>query len=81
MRELLTVQDGEGKDQNGTSTANGDSVGEKENGDMPDEAPLVEEEVEGIRQRTAAFLLGEGRYTIRYFLCVAVGSEQQLLRL
>lgn len=51
MRELLTDQDGGEKDQNGTA-----------NGGSAEGAPLVEEEVEGIRQRTAAFLLGEGRF-------------------
>lgn len=61
MRELLTVQDGGGKDQNGV-VANGGSAGGKANGDVADGAPLVEEEVEGIRKRTAAYLLGEGRY-------------------
>lgn len=59
MRELLTVQDGGGKEENGA--ANGGSAEEKDNGDLPDGGPLVEEEVEGIRQRTATFLLGEGR--------------------
>lgn len=54
MQELLTVQDG-GEGQNaGLIEANG--IG----GDA-EAAPLVEEEVESIRQRTAAFLLGEGR--------------------
>eukprot|EP00903_Cladosiphon_okamuranus_P015157 g14015.t1 len=57
MRELLTVQDGGGKGQNGTANVGSAA----ENGNVPDEAPLVEEEVEDIRQRTAAYLLGEGR--------------------
>lgn len=56
MRELLTVQDGGGKSENGAS-----NVSTEENGSHPDGAPLVEEEVESIRLRTAAFLLGAGR--------------------
>lgn len=61
MRELLTVQDGGGKEPNGIAVNGGPAEG-KVNGDVADGAPLLEEEVEGIRQRTAAFLLGEGRY-------------------
>lgn len=56
MRELLSVQDGgEGQSaiENGTSTA--------ENGGDAGVSPLLEDDVKGIRHRTAAFLLGEGR--------------------
>lgn len=63
MRELLSAQDG------GQGVANESSSGAKaseaassaaevtEEGD----SPLGDEEVEGIMQRTAKFLLGEGR--------------------
>lgn len=51
MRDLLTVQDG-GEGDN-ASFGKDEGVGE--------DLPLAEEEVEGIRQRTAAFLLGAGR--------------------
>lgn len=59
MRELLTVQDGGG---GGQVSVRGDNASlDKENGGGVEDSPLTEEEVEGIRQRTAAFLLGEGR--------------------
>lgn len=59
MRELLTVQDG---GEGGEAPAKGDDASlDRENGGGSEDTPLSEEEVESIRQRTAAFLLGEGR--------------------
>lgn len=54
MRELLTVQDG-GEAFGAGGQGDGSEVVDGE------DSPLKEEEVEGIRQRTAKFLLGEGR--------------------
>lgn len=59
MRELLTVQDGGGGEK--ISAEGGNTAAEKEGGGGGQDSPLTEEEVEGIRQRTAAFLLGEER--------------------
>lgn len=59
MQELLSVQDGGGDGRNGAE--NGGLIEAHGGGAGAEAAPLVEEEVEGIRRRTAAFLLGEGR--------------------
>lgn len=58
MRELLTVQDGQGQDGQSEKSAEANGVGSKA---VEEDAPLEEEEVVDIRQRTATFLLGEGR--------------------
>lgn len=59
MRELLTVQDG---GEGSQVSARGDNAFlDEENRGGVEDSPLTEDEVEGIRQRTAAFLLGEGR--------------------
>lgn len=58
MRDLLTVQDGEEVVGAGGQGAGAAGAG-------VEDSPLAEEEVEGIRQRTAKFLLGEGRWVVR----------------
>lgn len=64
MRELLTVQDGGQGDKNASDSraalVNGLPGSNEKSED--DNSPLPEEEVESIRQRTAAYLLGEGRW-------------------
>lgn len=58
MRELLDEQYGGADQEDKDKAGNGSAVDEKAE---VDGAPLAEEEVEVIRRRTAAFLLGEGR--------------------
>lgn len=59
MHELLAVQDGGRDDKDENGAVNG-AVVAAENG-KPEDGSLAEEEVEGIRRRTATYLLGEGR--------------------
>ena len=61
MRDMLEVMDGLGTDSgNATAAVDADAtIVDSER--VVDFAPLGEEEVDDLRRRTAAFLLGEGR--------------------
>ncbi|CAM9184875.1 unnamed protein product [Hapterophycus canaliculatus] len=61
MRDLLNVQDGGGGQDEKLKDSNGSAHSKDVESTEEEGAPLAEEEVESIRQRTAAFLLGEGR--------------------
>lgn len=62
MEKFLNQQDGGGGSERGVAVAvNTSFQNGPDDGENKEKVPLGEENVESIRQRTAAFLLGEGR--------------------